>query len=161
MRNNLSVYYSMETGSNITPPTKMEIGEYITTKLYPLPYVNSKGYRIGNFLVKINKKNLPFSSFDQVDLFLVNLFNYAKKAPKDKKEPGVFNKDFLKNHKHIITQFKPIKYVKETVEQAQRRTYPGAGAGGGSRGGRGRKTNVRRKKSKKNRTRKVYSRKHK
>ena len=141
-------------------PSKMELGEYITTKLYSIPYVNSKGYRIGNFLIEINKNDLPFSTYDQVDHFLINLFDYARKASdKDNKNvpPEVFNKNFLKNHKQVIASFKPVKYRKQTAQEAE-----AAQSTKGGKSNNRRKTNIRRKKkSIKNRTRKVYSRKQK
>jgi hypothetical protein len=80
-----------------------DIEQYIKLKLYPIPYVNDKGYRIGNYHIEFDTKNnpLPFSSFDQVDHFLINLFKYAKEVPnKDKNlTTEEFNKKFFKHHK--------------------------------------------------------------
>lgn len=63
---------------NGSPISKTEPEPNIKTKLYSLPYVNDKGYRVGNYMVVVNTDNLPFSSFDEVDHYIYNLFNYAK-----------------------------------------------------------------------------------
>jgi len=91
---------------------KNEIINYITTKLFTIPYVNSKGYKIGNYIVYINKDKLPFSSTDQVDNFLVNLFNYAQEIKKKTSQVTTkdFNKRFFKNHKDPVVSFIPIAY---------------------------------------------------
>jgi hypothetical protein len=92
-----------------------DIQQYINLKLYSLPYVNDYGYRIGNYHVKIDttRSPLPFSTFDQVDHFLVNLFNYAKEVPNNKNPTSEFNKKFFKNYEKKIVLFKPIKYTKK------------------------------------------------
>jgi hypothetical protein len=134
-----------------------QISNYITTKLYPVPYVNGKGYRIGNFNVLIDKRKLPFSSFDQVDHFLYNLFDYVK-TPKNKKKSNKpndnsndylptdeFNKQFFKNYKEKILTVTPVNYQKKVDETDYSKTG-------------GYKTTIRhrltKKKSVKNRTRK-------
>jgi hypothetical protein len=125
-----------------------DIEQYIKLKLYSIPYVNEKGYRIGNYHIEFDTRNnpLPFSSFDQVDHFLINLFKYAKEVPNKAKKLTTeeFNKKFFKHHTQKVVLFKPIKYRKQ--EEAKK-------SNGGS------KTKVyrrRRTKSKsiKNRTRK-------
>jgi hypothetical protein len=92
-----------------------DIEQYIKLKLYSIPYVNDKGYRIGNYHIEFDTKNnpLPFSSFDQVDHFLINLFKYAKKVPKNKDPTEKFNKQFFKHHTQKVVLFKPIKYEAE------------------------------------------------
>jgi hypothetical protein len=128
-----------------------DIEQYIKLKLYPIPYVNDKGYRIGNYHIEFDtKKNpLPFSSFDQVDHFLINLFKYAKKVPKNKDPTEKFNKQFFKHHTQKVVLFKPIKYRKQTEDEAEEAKKSNGGS----------KTKVyrpkkRKSKSIKNRTRK-------
>ena len=132
-----------------------DIEHYINLKLYPIPYVNDKGYRIGNYHIEFDTKNspLPFSSFDQVDHLLINLFNYAKEVPNNKEATADFNKKFFKHYPKKVVLFRPIKYRKQTKEEAE------AAAGERQQTGGGRKTkNYRPKKRKtksiKNRTRK-------
>jgi len=138
---------------------KEDIEHYINLKLYPIPYVNDKGYRIGNYHIEFDTKNspLPFSSFDQVDHLLINLFKYAKEVPNNKDPTADFNRKFFKHKTKQIVLFKPIKYRKQTkaekeeeAEKKPREENPNVG---------GRKTkNYRPKKRKsksiKNRTRK-------
>jgi len=92
-----------------------DIDHYIKLKLYSIPYVNDKGYRIGNYHIEFDTKNspLPFSSFDQVDHFLINLFKYAKEVPNNKEPTAAFNKKFFKNYPKQVVLFKPIKYITE------------------------------------------------
>jgi len=125
--------------------------QYLKTKIYPIPFVNSKGFRIGNYRILINKNNLPFSSTDQIDHYLLNLFNYVKRAPtEDVSTPEKrkkFNNEFFKYftiHEDVNTPI-PIKYVKQTADDNN------------ISGGYYKKTKVRKsrgKKSIKNRTRK-------
>jgi len=119
---------------------RREISTYLTEKLYPLPYVNSKGYRIGNYHILINKDKLPFSSTDQVDHFLFNLFNYVKAVPHNNKPSNEFNKEFFKNYKEDVLLFTPIKYPEDEKN-------------GQKKGGKKQKRKTK-SKSKKNRTRK-------
>lgn len=132
-----------------------DIEHYIKLKLYSIPYVNDKGYRIGNYHIEFDTKNnpLPFSSFDQVDHFLINLFKYAKEVPnKDKKlTTEQFNKKFFKHHKKDVVLFKPIKYRKQTEEEAQKENADKSKGGRKTKNYRRRRTNS---KSIKNRTRK-------
>ena len=96
-----------------------DIEHYINLKLYSIPYVNDKGYRIGNYHIEFDTKNsqLPFSSFDQVDHFLINLFKYAKEVPNNKKATKDFNEQFFKHNTKKIVLFKPIKYRKQTEDE--------------------------------------------
>ena len=124
-----------------------DIGHYIKLKLYSIPYVNDKGYRIGNYHIEFDTKNspLPFSSFDQVDHFLINLFKYAKEVPNNKLATADFNKKFFKHYPKKVVLFKPIKYKSKPKEEDK------------SKGGRKTKNYRRRKtksKSIKNHTRK-------
>ena len=48
----------------------------LKVKIYPVPFKNRMGFRIGNINTVLNKKVLPFKSTDQVDHFLYNFFNY-------------------------------------------------------------------------------------
>jgi hypothetical protein len=137
-----------------------DIEHYIKLKLYPVPYVNNQGYRIGNYHIEFDTKNspLPFSSFDQVDHFLINLFKYAKEVPNNKKATKEFNKQFFKHNTKKIVLFKPIKYRKQTEEEKEEEKTKREGQGQRESNG-GRKTkNYRPKKRKsksiKNRTRK-------
>lgn len=52
----------------------------ITTKIYPIAYKNRKGFRVGNMKVNFDTKNAPFTSEDQVDHYLSELFSYIKWA---------------------------------------------------------------------------------
>jgi hypothetical protein len=129
-----------------------DIEHYIKLKLYSIPYVNDKGYRIGNYHIEFDTKNspLPFSSLDQVDHFLINLFKYAKEVPKNKEPTADFNKKFFKHKKKNVVLFKPIKYITEAEKKKRENAEKLKG---------GRKTkNYRIKKTKsksiKNRTRK-------
>jgi len=96
-----------------------DIDHYIKVKLYPVPYVNNQGYRIGNYHITFDNKNspLPFSSIDQVDHFLINLFKYAKEVPNNKDPTKDFNKKFFKGYERNVVLFKPIKYRKQKQEK--------------------------------------------
>jgi len=136
-----------------------DIDHYIKLKLYPVPYVNNQGYRIGNYHIEFDTKNspLPFSSFDQVDHFLINLFKYAKKVPNNKEPTVDFNKKFFKHYKKEVVLFKPIKYRKQTKEEAEAEENKKPQPDKESKGGRKTKNyrpKKRKTKSIKNRTRK-------
>jgi len=118
--NNEDIY---ELKNNNDPKFK-DISTYITTKLYEIPYVNGKGYKIGKYHVVIDKKNLPFSSFDEIDHFLNNLFDYVKKVPKNTDPTAEFNKQFFKNKKKKILVFTPVKY-EEVYEDEPKKTDGG------------------------------------
>jgi len=139
-------------------PTKMQLGQYIKAKMFDIPYVNSKGYMVGNYKVKIDRDNLPFTSYDEVDHYLINTFNYVRKVPYTKKDLKEFNKEFFKHNENVVSWFKPIKYRKQTVEEAEeaeeaKKAKKTEKAKGGSR-----KTNHRQSKRTKSR-RKPYTRK--
>jgi len=129
-----------------------DIEQYIKLKLYPIPYVNDKGYRIGNYHIEFDtKKNpLPFSSFDQVDHFLINLFKYAKEVPNNKEPTADFNKKFFKHYKKDVVLFKPIKYITE----AEKKKREDAKKSNGGRKTKNYRPKKRKSKSIKNRTRK-------
>jgi len=134
-----------------------EIDEYISSKLYSVPYVNGKGYRIGNYIVYINKDKLPFSSFDQVDNFLINLFDYAEQVKKSRTTTTKeFNKQFFKNYKIPGIKFKPIKYIKKTSEESEE---GGPGKKNGGKSKKGKKSTSKKSTSKKSKssTRKSYT----
>jgi hypothetical protein len=97
-----------------------DISTYITTKLYEIPYVNGKGYKIGKYHVVIDKKNLPFSSFDEIDHFLNNLFDYVKNAPNNNNPTADFNKQFFKNKKKKILLFTPVKYEEDYEDETKK-----------------------------------------
>lgn len=84
----------------------------ITTKIYPTKYKNRKGFRVGNMKISFDTKNAPFTSSDQVDHYLNELFSYikwtsTKKHPDDEtiedKQKSIH--DFLKAKKieHIFS----------------------------------------------------------
>jgi hypothetical protein len=109
--------------------------------------------------IEFDTKNspLPFSSFDQVDHFLINLFKYAKKVPNNKEPTVDFNKKFFKHYKKEVVLFKPIKYRKQTKEEAEAEENKKPQPDKESKGGRKTKNyrpKKRKTKSIKNRTRK-------
>lgn len=84
----------------------------ITTKIYPTNYRNRKGFQVGNMKIKFDTKNTPFTSADQIDQYLGELFSYikwatTKKDPKDEtiedRKKSIY--DFLKAKKieHVFT----------------------------------------------------------
>jgi hypothetical protein len=101
----------------------------IYAEAYGIPYINNKGYRIGNYLIRVDKDKLPFSDTDQVDAYLYGLFEYVRAVPyKDIDENGdysnISSSDFIKKfyerypyEAHSIT---PIKYV-EGGKKSKRR----------------------------------------
>jgi len=125
-----------------------DLGRYIKSKLYPIPYTNGKGYRIGNYHVMIDKDNLPFSTVDQVDHFLINLFDYVREYPNNKLPIGEFNKKFFKNREENILVYTPIKYIEKIEEEKPTEKT------GGVKYKKRKNKNTKMKKSKKNRTRK-------
>jgi len=94
----------------------------IESKVFPLPFVNSKGFRIGDYQVYVNTDLLPFSGLDQANHFLFNLFEYVnyEGRPVDEKKDI---RDFFKNEKEKFKAFTPIKYPDESrttfLEQQQ------------------------------------------
>ena len=87
----------------------------IESKVYPLPFVNSKGFRIGNYKVFINTDLLPFTGVDQADHYLLNLFDYVNyegtPVEKDKKKDI---SQFFNSTNHKFKAFTPIKYPDES-----------------------------------------------
>lgn len=93
-------------------PTENNHDVTITTKIYPTKYKNRKGFRVGNMKIKFDTKNAPFTSTDQIDQYLGELFSYikwasTKKDPKDEtledRKKSIY--DFLKAKKieHVFT----------------------------------------------------------
>jgi len=117
-------------------------------KVFPISYVNGKETKIGDLTVVVDKRNLPFSGFDKVDLFLKNAINYSKDSEKEKysrssEDLKKFNDRFFTSVPKEVVLFNPYKYKRKAAAQ---------------KGGR----NMRKTKSKKsikNRTRKNYKRK--
>jgi len=50
----------------------------MTTKIYPTTYRNRKGFKIGNMKIGFDTFNKPFTSMDEVDHYLNELFKYIK-----------------------------------------------------------------------------------
>ena len=83
----------------------------IESKVFPLPFVNSKGYRIGDYQVYVNTDLLPFNGLDQANHFLYNLFDYVnyEGTPVDKNNKKDIQQ-FFNSTKHKFKAFTPIKY---------------------------------------------------
>jgi hypothetical protein len=79
----------------------------ITTKIYPTAYKNRKGFRVGNMKIKFDTKNAPFTSTDQIDHYLNELFSYIKWAS-TKKEP---KDETLEDRKKSIYDFLKAKKI--------------------------------------------------
>lgn len=99
----------------------------ITTKIYPTTYKNRKGFRVGNMKIKFDTKNSPFTSTDQIDHYLNELFSYIKWASvkKDPKEETIEDRkksiyDFLKAKK-IEHVFSP-KFVVDENKGGKKKT---------------------------------------
>ena len=96
----------------------------IESKVYPLPFVNSKGFRIGNYKVFVNTDLLPFTGLDQANHFLYNLFDYVnyEGTPVEKNKKKDISK-FFNSTNHKFKAFTPIKYPDESrstfLEQQQ------------------------------------------
>lgn len=82
----------------------------ITTKIYPMKYKNRKGFQIGNMKIKFDTKNAPFTSRDQVDLYLNELFSYIKWAS-TKKHPDDETVEDMKKTIHDFLKAKKIEHV--------------------------------------------------
>lgn len=82
----------------------------ITTKIYPMKYKNRKGFQIGNMKIKFDTKNAPFTSRDQVDLYLNELFSYIKWAS-TKKHPDDESVEDMKKTIHDFLKAKKIEHV--------------------------------------------------
>jgi hypothetical protein len=96
----------------------------IESKLYPLPFVNSKGFRIGDYKVFVNTDLLPFTGLDQANHFLYNLFEYVnyEGTPVEKGKKKDISQ-FFNSTNHKMKAFIPIKYPDESratfLEQQQ------------------------------------------
>ena len=102
-----------------------------TTKIYPTTYRNRKGFQVGNMKIKFDTKNAPFTSSDQVDHYLNELFSYikwasTKKDPKDETAADMKKNihDFLKSKKieHI---FSPKVIVGKGKKQTKKKRMKG------------------------------------
>jgi hypothetical protein len=82
----------------------------ITTKIYPMKYKNRKGFQVGNMKIKFDTKNAPFTSSDQVDLYLNELFSYIKWAS-TKKHPDDETVKDMKKTIHDFLKAKKIEHV--------------------------------------------------
>ena len=91
-------------------PVKNENDVEITTKIYPTTYRNRKGFQVGNMKIKFDTKNAPFTSSDQVDHYLNELFSYIKWAStkKDPKDESVAD---MKKNIHDFLKAKKIDHV--------------------------------------------------
>lgn len=82
----------------------------ITTKIYPMRYRNRKGFQVGNMNIKFDTKNAPFTSRDQVDHYLNELFSYIKWAS-TKKHPNDETVKDMKKNIHDFLKAKKIEHV--------------------------------------------------
>jgi hypothetical protein len=84
----------------------------IVTRIFPTPYVNSKGYRIGDFHTILDQEKLPFHTHDQVDSFLHNLNEYVsyEGTPQNSRKIKKTIRDFFKSEEVRLTAFQPINY---------------------------------------------------
>lgn len=82
----------------------------ITTKIYPMKYKNRKGFQVGNMKIKFDTKNAPFTSRDQVDHYLNELFSYIKWAS-TKKHPKDETVEDMKKNIHDFLKAKKIEHV--------------------------------------------------
>lgn len=82
----------------------------ITTKIYPTSYRNRKGFQIGNMKIKFDTKNAPFTSNDQVDHYLNELFSYIKWTT-TKKHPDDETVEDMKKSIHDFLKAKKIDHV--------------------------------------------------
>lgn len=82
----------------------------ITTKIYPTTYKNRKGFRVGNMKIKFDTKNAPFTSSDQVDHYLNELFAYIKWASV-KKNPEDETIEDKKKSIHDFLKAKKIDHI--------------------------------------------------
>lgn len=107
----------------------------ITTKIYPMKYKNRKGFQVGNMKIKFDTKNAPFTSSDQVDLYLNELFSYIKWAS-TKKHPDDETVEDMKKTIHDFLKAKKIEHVfspKVIVGKGKKQTKKRAIKGGKSK----------------------------
>lgn len=107
-------------------PIKNENDVEITTKIYPTTYRNRKGFQVGNMKIKFDTKNAPFTSSDQVDHYLNELFSYIKWAStkKDSAQDIKNIHDFLKATK-IDHVFSPKVIVGKGKKQTKKKRIKG------------------------------------
>lgn len=98
------------TTTTINNPVKNENDVEITTKIYPTSYKNRKGFQVGNMKIKFDTKNAPFTSSDQVDHYLNELFSYIKWAS-TKKDPKDETVADMKRNIHDFLKAKKIEHV--------------------------------------------------
>ena len=91
-------------------PEKNENDVETTTKIYPTTYRNRKGFQVGNMKIKFDTKNAPFTSSDQVDHYLNELFSYIKWAS-TKKDPKDETVADMKKNIHDFLRAKKIEHV--------------------------------------------------
>lgn len=82
----------------------------ITTKIYPTGYKNRKGFRVGNMKISFDTKNAPFTSSDQVDHYLNELFSYIKWAS-TKKHPDDETIEDKRKNIHDFLKAKKIEHI--------------------------------------------------
>ena len=82
----------------------------ITTKIYPMKHRNRKGFHVGNMKIKFDTKNAPFTSRDQVDHYLNELFSYIEWAS-TKKHPKAETVEDMKKNIHDFLKAKKIEHV--------------------------------------------------
>ena len=82
----------------------------VTTKVYPMNYKNRKGFRVGNMKISFDTKNAPFTSSDQIDHYLGELFSYIKWAS-TKKNPRDETVEDQKKTIHDFLKSKKIEHV--------------------------------------------------
>jgi hypothetical protein len=82
----------------------------VTTKVYPMNYKNRKGFRVGNMKISFDTKNAPFTSADQIDHYLGELFSYIKWAS-TKKNPRDETVEDQKKTIHDFLKSKKIEHV--------------------------------------------------
>ena len=84
----------------------------VTSKVFPSPFTNSKGFRIGDYKVAVNPNVLPFNGIDQANHYLYNLFDYAtyQGTPQTNRKQERDINSFFKSKNTQLEAFVPIKY---------------------------------------------------
>ena len=84
----------------------------VISKVFPTPFVNSKGFRIGDYKVAVDTTALPFTNTDQVNHYLYNLFDYTnyQGIPKMTRKQERETESFFNAKKTKFEAYKPIKY---------------------------------------------------
>ena len=107
-------------GSGVNPEEMLTNPELkVYSRVFPHPFVNGKGYRIGNWHVIVDTSKLPFSGIDEVNHFLYNLFDYVnyEGTPKTSKEMERAITDFYKFHQTELPAYNPIRYPDEEEQK--------------------------------------------